>query len=346
MLLDTPKVNHTENWLEQHSTGVHEIMHAMGFSGSRFAYFWDHVTGQPRTPRASPTDTYPSGRPSVADQSDAGAAGNTMSYYGATIRKPAITTLSSFTERGGTVWKITTPTATDKARSHFACSTLNGVELEDEGGPGTEGSHWQQRIFMNEVMCGMGIDSLNPVMSDITLGFFHDTGWYVPDYAYAGRLAWGQNAGCAFATAKCLTPGSTPSIVAGGSAYWCKDSAVKGCNYQNTGYGQCNVATFTSNLPSRFQYWTGDAAKGGSESTTDRCPRVAFRRRSFSDCRKPSNTPSVNYYGQSFGSDSRCFSADLIVNGYVQTSNVNQAGCYRYKCEACTLSVCINPDPN
>merc|ERR1719335_269927 len=44
-------------WESQWSTGVHEIMHAMGFSSSRFAWFWDHSPGQPRTSRGAIKDT-------------------------------------------------------------------------------------------------------------------------------------------------------------------------------------------------------------------------------------------------------------------------------------------------
>lgn len=45
------------------------------------------------------------------------------------------------------VKKIVTPTVVAKAREHFQCPTLNGAELEDEGGPGTAGSHWESRTF-------------------------------------------------------------------------------------------------------------------------------------------------------------------------------------------------------
>jgi hypothetical protein len=32
-------------------------------------------------------------------------------------------------------------------RNHYNCSTLNGVELEDYGGGGTAGAHWEQRVM-------------------------------------------------------------------------------------------------------------------------------------------------------------------------------------------------------
>jgi len=33
------------------STAIHEVTHALGFAASRYAYFWDHATGKPRTAR-------------------------------------------------------------------------------------------------------------------------------------------------------------------------------------------------------------------------------------------------------------------------------------------------------
>ena len=34
-----------------------------------------------------------------------------------------------------------------EARDHFGCPTLEGVELENQGGSGTAISHWEKRIL-------------------------------------------------------------------------------------------------------------------------------------------------------------------------------------------------------
>jgi len=59
-----------------------------------------------------------------------------------------------FQVHDGTRKILTTPTLLALARSHFACATLSGVELEDDGGGGTAGSHWEQRALMTEYMSG------------------------------------------------------------------------------------------------------------------------------------------------------------------------------------------------
>ena len=35
----------------------------------------------------------------------------------------------------------------NEGRAHFNCPTLGGVELENQGGSGTAGSHWEKRIL-------------------------------------------------------------------------------------------------------------------------------------------------------------------------------------------------------
>lgn len=45
------------------------------------------------------------------------------------------------------VTSVVTPRVTSAVREHFQCNTLAGAELEDDGGDGTAGSHWEQRLF-------------------------------------------------------------------------------------------------------------------------------------------------------------------------------------------------------
>jgi len=35
----------------------------------------------------------------------------------------------------------------EQARAHFNCSTLEGVEIENQGGGGTSFAHWEQRVL-------------------------------------------------------------------------------------------------------------------------------------------------------------------------------------------------------
>jgi hypothetical protein len=119
------------------------------------------------------------------------------------------------------VYKIVTPNVVKAAQTQFGCNSmvnpgaggdcslqcasifpqsefffffLNIVhpELEDGGGSGTALSHWETRLFRNEIMTGA--TSGDAVISPITLALFADMGWYqvVSDHSAVGELLWGK----------------------------------------------------------------------------------------------------------------------------------------------------------
>lgn len=65
-----------------------------------------------------------------------------------------------------------------------------GVEIEDAGGSGTAGSHWEERVFYTELMVGTTFGYAR--ISDVTLCALEDTGWYDVDHAKAEPLEWGD----------------------------------------------------------------------------------------------------------------------------------------------------------
>ena len=80
---------------------------------------------------------------------------------------------------------ITTPNVVKLAKQHFGCNSLEGVEVEDQGGQGSAGSHWEARTMLGDYMISTDYDE--NVISDITLGLFADSGWYEVNY-YTGGL--------------------------------------------------------------------------------------------------------------------------------------------------------------
>ena len=136
-------------------------------------------------------------------------------------------TLRQFTERGHTVWKLTTPQVLFRARERFGCASLNGTELEEGGGTGTSGSHWDHRIFMLDMMAPQ--EAKGQVYDNLTLAYMYDSGWYMVDYAMTSASTWGRGKGCAFAEQKCLTPGNPPTPTQG-FVEWCATPGLKGCD--------------------------------------------------------------------------------------------------------------------
>lgn len=140
-----------------HCVWMRQITHALGFSSSKFAYYRDHSNGgQPRTARCLPQIRPADSAQNSRCRNNYGWPGlGSISPWGTTIYQPDTNTMTSVTERGQTVYKIVTPKALEKAKEQFGCSTLSGVELENQGGTGTAGDHWEKRIYMNDFMTGM-----------------------------------------------------------------------------------------------------------------------------------------------------------------------------------------------
>jgi leishmanolysin-like peptidase len=124
---------------------------------------------------------------------------------------------------------------------HFGCATLQGVELENQGGRGTAMDHWEQRILgvsiifyhhsKSAVTCPCIIEwgydwrvhiqscVLEPHSgSTIWLGvtpiilrhsnkwlfeFMLVFRWYDVDFTRAEELVWGRGQGCDFVTQSC-----------------------------------------------------------------------------------------------------------------------------------------------
>jgi leishmanolysin len=90
----------------------------------------------------------------------------------------------------------------EAAKAHFGCDNPGSIALENAGGGGTAGSHWDRVTLGDETMTGADINE--PKFSIFTLALLEDSGWYKPDYGLADDMYWGKGDGCAFLTAKCV----------------------------------------------------------------------------------------------------------------------------------------------
>ena len=68
---------------------------------------------------------------------------------------------------------INSPKVLEKAKEHFGCSTIQRIALENDGGEGSAGSHWESRYMLGDYM--ISTDFPDAAMSDITLALFEDT---------------------------------------------------------------------------------------------------------------------------------------------------------------------------
>lgn len=131
---------------------------------------------------------------------------------------------------------------------------------------------------------------------------------FLSDYSQCSALIWGKGAGCDFTNSKCLNPGVNPTVVSGGSDWWCASSETTGCDFLRLGRGYCNVDTNIAGIPSYNQYWSGSATTGGSSDTMNRCPYIRrYGSGTASDCHSSASAPAQNLYGQTYGKNSLGF---------------------------------------
>ena len=112
-------------------------------------------------------------------------------------------TLTTVTLRGVQRTIVKTPKVVEVAKKYFNCPTIQGIELEDQGGEGSSLSHWEQRVLLGDYM-GAVIYQEEMVVSEFTLALLEDSGWYKANYYTGGLMRFGKNKGCKFIENNCL----------------------------------------------------------------------------------------------------------------------------------------------
>ena len=158
---------------------------------------------------------------------------------------------------------IATPKVKNIASQHFNCSSIEGIELENHGGKGTVGSHWEGRVMLGDFM--ISTDHPENVISDITLALFEDSGWYEVNYYTGGLFRFGKDQGCEFLNTTCLTSGKS-------NFEWefCDKDDEKICSSNNLNRGYCYIKNYDYELESYYQYF--DDKKMGGLEYIEFCP--------------------------------------------------------------------------
>lgn len=195
------------------------------------------------------------------------------------------------------------------AKAHFNCPSLIGVPLEDDGGDGTANTHWEMRTLNGELMVGTVLAGQRPSLSNFTLAFLEDTGWYAPRYSLASPLAWGRGAGCGFVTASSCH--STPN------QFFCSPTAVGAqCTFDSLAVGTCIQLPLTKEQEQCFVVapYSNWVCRDSSLADADRA-----------------------LWGNSFGAGSRCVAGgeqpwSRSQGRLVYTQDEPTAGCFLTSC--------------
>ncbi|MCL7035439.1 hypothetical protein MKW94_001301 [Papaver nudicaule] len=273
------------------ATLIHEVMHVLGFDPHAFAHFRDERK-----------------------------------------RRRSKVTVQVMDERlGRMVTRVVLPRVVMHSRYHYGAFSENftGLELEDGGGRGTSGSHWEKRLLMNEIMTG-SVDTRS-VVSRMTLALLEDSGWYKANYSMADHLDWGRNQGSEFVTYPCNH---------WKGAYHCNTTQLSGCTYNREAEGYCPIVSYSGDLPQWARYFP-EANKGGQSSLADYCTYfVAYSDGSCTDTNS-ARAPD-RMLGEVRGSSSRCMSSSLVRTGFVRGSTTQGNGCYQHRCANNSLEVAVD----
>lgn len=333
------------------STVKHEIYHALGFSAGLYA-FYRKRDGSPYTARMA------NGLPPYNKNY------NLYQWSPSVVKKIV---RKKWAVRHGyvthTVHMIVTPRVKENARKHFNCKSLEGAEIENQGGLGTELTHWEKRLFENEAMTGTYTQ--NPVFSRLTLALMEDTGWYKANYSMADTLDWGKNLGCTFAKSSCKTwmeQHMEDLRLAQPFCFTIKRAPLRmRCTHSRMSVALCNLRQYDEALPNEYQYFSflpdtkgkdlgmlvrDTAYYGGAVALADYCPY--YQKFTLSDkggkkrettCTVKDNAPAFmdNYALESYGKQSRCFEQGRQWTGkkglLTRTMLDWGSGCYRYYCD-------------
>lgn len=196
---------------------------------------------------------------------------------------------------GENIIGIKSPTVLEIAKSHFNCPYIQSVSLENEGGEGSVGAHWERNILMNEMMTASEITSSR--ISIFTLALMQDSGWYTSNFDFAENFTYWKNVGCKYNfdldfTALLEGEGSLDGVE------WmpkeCEVSGAKGCFYDYTHQSLCYEDVFMGNgNDSRFESFY--------ES------KFRFFSRPSDSCVDKNIKKNGVLFGESYGSDQRCF---------------------------------------
>ncbi|ALC47213.1 Invadolysin [Drosophila busckii] len=336
------------------STVKHEILHALGFSVSLYAFFRDDE-GKPRTPRKSDT-----GKPYLNEKLQI------HQWSNETIRKVE---RSNWAVRGGHVKKVVdmmvTPRVVSEVRAHFDCDILEGAELEDQGGEGTALTHWEKRILENEAMTGTHTQS--PVFSRITLALMEDSGWYRANYSMATPLTWGKGLGCNFVLRSCKDWIQANANRGRSIHPFCskvkQDPLQTECTDDRNSVALCNLIKHDYELPKSYQNFDTlnnvddgeEGYYGGSVSLADHCPYIqefTWRSKNIivrgSHCRFVENNPKPekNFALESYGHGSKCFDHSENMWEELSCHQTREwqhwgSGCYKYNCHDGRLHILV-----
>ena len=235
------------------------------------------------------------------------------------------------------IYYIKSPTVLEKAKLHFGCDSITGIPLENYGGLGSAGSHWESRYLLGDYM--IATDYPEIVISDISLAVFEDSGFYKVNYYTGGLFRFGKGEGCKFFNQKCLIDGGTLF-----ANEFCIKSQEPFCTSGHLSKGHCYIGQYSSPLNANYQYFKN--AYVGGYAPADYCPISFDNLYDKSEYYFPTNCKygktSMTHpdYGEKVGNNSVCMESSLVPT-WSNQGEIFRSICYEILCNEETVTVFI-----
>ena len=271
---------------------------------------------------------------------------------------------------------IITPTVMKVAKKYFNCSTIQGVELEDQGGTGSAESHWEQRILLGEYM-GAIIYLEEMAVSEFTLALLEDSGWYKANYYTGGLLRFGKNKGCKFLDNSCMET-QTYTTEFGNEFFDYNNMMAPSCSTGrlSRAYSTLYIYDYISEekykdyfIPYGTYYYSGSlftadycfvhgpySKEGSSEYKdyfTGNCKygngnygeNIYYYNEDSKEYENITNSMLPKELGETYSNNSFCVMSSLVPNGkYKKFGSIFHPMCYQMYCSSSYLTIQINND--
>jgi leishmanolysin len=181
---------------------------------------------------------------------------------------------------GNTYSYVSAEPLNTKLKAYLGCSSVPGAIMENQGGSGSAGSHWERRLFGDEYMTASQINDQR--VSELTLAMLDSSGWYLVDYSNADPFFYGKGEGCGYLNAM------------SGYKEFCSSSG-EGCTFHGQAGAYCASDSFSDNA----NYW---------------------RAYSNRDCTLTSSSSSGTLSAEAYGQASKCFTGTLYPGGSLSST--------------------------
>ena len=234
------------------------------------------------------------------------------------------------------------------AKGHFGCESLTGVELENQGGENSIGSHWESRIMIGDYMISQDYPEI--VISDISLAVFEDSGWYNVNYYTGGLFKTGKGEGCKFLVNDCIDKNTHLSNF---KLDFCDIRKKEICSPSLIDRGNCFIVDYNETddpiIDKEYQYFDNNIT--GGWFFADFCPvmenHVHDYYHYYSRCDEKGMSNLPNELGEILSDNSFCFISSLVnTNSDDEIKSKysdERAICYKVlECDINTFSYSIN----